>query len=67
MSAAPIAVARDVLDESARFHERRPELAGEVTGEGDGASVLADEVRARLTAMRRALAELNDPSSRHRA
>lgn len=67
VSAAPIAVARDVLDESARFHERRPELAGEVTGEGDGASVLADEVRTRLTAMRRALAELNDPSSRHRA
>jgi RNA polymerase sigma-70 factor (ECF subfamily) len=60
---APIAVDAAVLDATARDERARPELVAEATGAGDGASVLADEVRAHLADNARELAELNEPGA----
>jgi bifunctional DNase/RNase len=61
LSDAPIAAAPEVLDLSDRFWRARPDYAAEVTGPHDGASVLADEVRARLAEGARERAELDEP------
>jgi uncharacterized protein len=60
VTGAPIAVEPSVLDASERFARERPQLAAEVTAPADSASVLADEVRARLAELARELAELNE-------
>lgn len=61
VTGAPIAVEPAVLDASERFARERPGMAAEVSAPGDSASVLADEVRARLAALARELAELSEP------
>jgi bifunctional DNase/RNase len=61
VTGAPIAVEPTVLDASARPAHEHPRLAAEFSAPADGASVLADEVRARLAALSRELAELNEP------
>jgi RNA polymerase sigma factor (sigma-70 family) len=61
LSGAPIAVEPAVLDASERFWRERPDYAAEVMGPHDGASVLADEVRARLAEGARERAELDAP------
>jgi RNA polymerase sigma factor (sigma-70 family) len=61
LSDAPIAVAPEVLDLSDRFSHAHPDYAAEVMGPHDGASVLADEVRARLAEGARERAELDLP------
>jgi RNA polymerase sigma factor (sigma-70 family) len=64
VAGAPIIVEPSVLDSSAQFvGVRRPEFAAEVDGPHDGASVLADEARARLAQRERELAELNEPGA----
>jgi RNA polymerase sigma factor (sigma-70 family) len=60
---APIAVEPAVLEASARFERARPDYVAEATGPGDGASVLADEVRARLADVARELAALSEPGA----
>jgi bifunctional DNase/RNase len=62
VTGAPISVEPEVLDASDRFARERPDFAAEVSGPHDGASVLADEVRARLADMARELAELDEPA-----
>jgi RNA polymerase sigma factor (sigma-70 family) len=62
VTGAPISVEPAVLDASDRFARERPDYAAEVSGPHDGASVLADEVRARLADMARELAELDEPA-----
>ena len=52
VTGAPIAVEPAVLDASERFARERPGLAAEVSAPADSASVLADEVRARLARAR---------------
>jgi RNA polymerase sigma factor (sigma-70 family) len=61
VTGAPITVEPAVLDASERFARERPGLAAEVSGPADSASVLADEVRARLAELAREVAELNEP------
>jgi hypothetical protein len=61
VTGAPIAVEPAVLDEAERLARERPALAAEASAPGDGASVLADEVRARLAEHARDLAELSRP------
>jgi bifunctional DNase/RNase len=61
VTGAPIAVEAAVLDASERLARERPGLAAEVSAPGDSASVLADEVRARLADLARELAELSEP------
>jgi RNA polymerase sigma factor (sigma-70 family) len=63
VAGAPIAVEPAVLEASARFEQARPEFAAQATGAGDGASILADEVRARLADLARELAELSEPGA----
>ncbi|HEX7301238.1 MAG TPA: bifunctional nuclease domain-containing protein [Solirubrobacteraceae bacterium] len=63
VTGAPIAVAPAVLEATARCERERPELAAEATGAGDGASVLADEVRARVAENARELAALSEPGA----
>jgi bifunctional DNase/RNase len=63
VAGAPIAVEPAVLEASARFEQARPEFVAEATGPGDGASVLADEVRARMDELARELAELIEPGA----
>jgi hypothetical protein len=48
VTGTPIAVEPAVLATAERFARERPDYLGEVSGPRDGASVLADEVRARL-------------------
>jgi RNA polymerase sigma factor (sigma-70 family) len=59
VTGAPITVEPAVLESTASFAGRRPEFAAEVTGPHDGASVLADEVRERIAAKLREVAELD--------
>jgi len=60
----PITAEPSVLDSTAQFvGVRRPEFAAEVAGPHDGASVLAEEARARLAQRERELAELDKPGS----
>jgi RNA polymerase sigma factor (sigma-70 family) len=59
---SPIAVEPAVLATAERFARERPDYLGEVSGPHDGASVLADEVRARLAEGARELAELDTTS-----
>ena len=61
VTGAPITVEPAVLDASEHFARERPGLAAEVSGPADSASVLADEVRARLADLAREVAELNEP------
>jgi bifunctional DNase/RNase len=61
VTGAPIAVEPAVLDASERFARERPQLADELSAPADSASVLADEVRARLAELGREVAELNEP------
>ena len=61
VTGAPITVEPAVLDASEHFARERPGLAAEVSGPADSASVLADEVRARLAELARDVAELNEP------
>jgi RNA polymerase sigma factor (sigma-70 family) len=63
VAGAPIAVEAEVLEASARFEQTRPDFAAEATGPGDGASVLADEVRGRLADLARELAALSEPGA----
>jgi RNA polymerase sigma factor (sigma-70 family) len=63
VTGAPITAARSVLDASARYAGVRPEFAAEVAGPHDGASILAEEARARLAQRERELAELNEPGA----
>jgi RNA polymerase sigma factor (sigma-70 family) len=64
VAGAPITVEPSVLDSSGQFvGVRHPEFAAEVDGPHDGASVLADEARARLAQQERELAELNEPGA----
>jgi RNA polymerase sigma factor (sigma-70 family) len=63
VSGAPIAVEPAVLEAAARNDDARPELAAEATAAADDATVLADEVRARLAANAREMAELNEPGA----
>jgi RNA polymerase sigma factor (sigma-70 family) len=63
VTGAPIAVERAVLEATARCDRARPELAAEAVGPGDGVSVLAAEVRARLAANARELAQLSEPGA----
>jgi RNA polymerase sigma factor (sigma-70 family) len=63
VTGAPIAVEPAVLEATAHAEQTRPELAAEATGAGDGAGVLADEVRARLADDARELDELNEPGA----
>ena len=60
VTGAPIAVEPGVLTTAERFARARPDYHAEVSGPHDGASVLADEVRARLAEMARAQAELDE-------
>jgi RNA polymerase sigma factor (sigma-70 family) len=60
VTGAPIAVEPAVLAAASGLH---PRFEAEVTGPHDGASVLADEVRARLADNARELAELNEPGA----
>jgi bifunctional DNase/RNase len=60
VTGAPIAVEPAVLDAAAGLH---PRFEAEVTGPHDGASVLADEVRARLADNARELAERDEPGA----
>jgi RNA polymerase sigma factor (sigma-70 family) len=62
VSGAPIAVDTAVLEEAVRYAGKRPEFTAELTGPHDGASVLAEEVRARLAEQARELAELDEPA-----
>jgi RNA polymerase sigma factor (sigma-70 family) len=57
VSGAPISVEPAVFDTADRYARKRPEFAAQATGPHDDASVLADEVRARLAALARELAE----------
>jgi hypothetical protein len=61
VTGAPITVEPAVLEASEHFARERPGLAAEVSGPADSASVLADEVRARLADLAREVAELNEP------
>jgi RNA polymerase sigma-70 factor (ECF subfamily) len=61
LSGAPIAVEPAVLQAAERYARERPEFAAEVAGPHDGASVLADEVRARLAESASELAKLSAP------
>ena len=61
VTGVPIAVEPAVLDAAERLAGERPGLAAEASAPGDGASVLADEVRARLAGLARELAELSEP------
>lgn len=58
VAGAPIAVETAVLEEADRFARARPEFVEELTGPHDGASILADEARARQAALQRELDEL---------
>jgi len=60
VTGAPIAVEPAVLDAAGGLH---PRFEAEATGPHDGASILADEVRARLADNARELAELDDPGA----
>ncbi|HEY7620996.1 MAG TPA: bifunctional nuclease domain-containing protein [Solirubrobacteraceae bacterium] len=59
VTGSPIAVEPAVLATAERFARERPDYLGEVSGPHDGASVLAGEVRARLAAGARELAQLD--------
>jgi RNA polymerase sigma factor (sigma-70 family) len=61
VTGVPIAVEPAVLDAAERLARERPGLAAEASAPGDGATVLADEVRARLAGLARELAELSEP------
>jgi uncharacterized protein len=61
VTGAPIAAEPAVLEAAERSARERPALAAEATAPADTASVLADEVRARLAELARELAELNEP------
>jgi bifunctional DNase/RNase len=61
VTGAPIAVEPAVLDAAERSAQELPELAAELDAPADSASVLADEVRARLAETARELAELSAP------
>jgi RNA polymerase sigma factor (sigma-70 family) len=61
VTGAPVAVEPSVFEEAQRHARARPEYEAEVTGPHDSASVLAGEVRARLAAMAREVAELDEP------
>jgi RNA polymerase sigma factor (sigma-70 family) len=63
VTGAPIAVEPAVLEATAHAEQAHPRLTAEVTGAGDDAGVLADEVRARLADNARQLAELNEPGA----
>ena len=58
VTGAPIAVEAAVPEAATRFAQERPELAAEVAGPADSASVLAGDVRERLAELARELAEL---------
>jgi RNA polymerase sigma factor (sigma-70 family) len=58
---APITVDPSVLEAAAHFAGLRPEFAAEAAGPHDGASVLADEARARLAEREREIAALDPP------
>jgi RNA polymerase sigma-70 factor (ECF subfamily) len=60
VTGAPIAVEPAVLEASEDFARKRPDFVAEVTGPHDDASVLADEVRARLAEMAREVAALDE-------
>jgi RNA polymerase sigma factor (sigma-70 family) len=57
VTGAPIRVEAAVLEAATRLAQDRPELAAEVAGPADSASVLAGEVRERLAELARELAE----------
>jgi Domain of unknown function (DUF151) len=63
VTGAPITAEPSVLDAFADFTGLRPEFAAEAAGPHDGASVLAEEARARLAQRERELAELDKPGS----
>jgi bifunctional DNase/RNase len=63
VTGAPIAVEPAVLDAAERLARERPALAAEASAPADGASVLAEEVRARLAEHARDLAELTGRSA----
>ena len=58
VTGAPIAVEAAVLDAAERFARERPGVVAEASAPADSASVLADEVRARLAELAR---ELDEP------
>jgi bifunctional DNase/RNase len=60
VTGAPIAVEPAVLEAAERSADALPELAAEVDAPADSASVLAGEVRARLSAQARELEELSE-------
>ena len=57
VSGAPVTVDPAVLAAADRYARERPEFEAEAGGPHDGASVLADEVRARLAAQAREIEE----------
>ena len=61
VTGAPIAADPAVLDAAERLAREHPGLAAEVSAPADSASVLADEVRARLAALAREISELSAP------
>ncbi len=63
VTGAPIAVEPEVLDAAGRLAREHPGLAAEMRAPADSASVLADEVRARLAELARELAELSEPAA----
>jgi RNA polymerase sigma factor (sigma-70 family) len=63
VTGAPITAEPSVLDAFADFTGLRPEFAAEAAGPHDGASVLAEEARARLAQRERELAELDKPGN----
>jgi RNA polymerase sigma factor (sigma-70 family) len=63
VAGVPITAEPAVLEASASFAGLRPEFAAEVAGPHDGASVLAEEARARLAERERELARLSEPGA----
>ena len=61
VTGAPIAVEPAVLDAAERLAQERPDWPPRSSAPADSASVLADEVRARLAEHARELAELSEP------